>query len=50
MNFFKISSVAVTSCMVAIIGTGLLLKVAGEGKLGNAAKDFAQSVTKGYGV
>ena len=36
--------------MVAIAGTGLILNLAGSGKLGPQLQSVAQSITEGYGV
>lgn len=41
---------SVVSGVAAIILTGWLLKVAGEGKLGEAMQRLALAVTKGYGT
>lgn len=40
----------VIATMVAIIGTGVVLNLMGEGYLGQSAQKAAQFVTKGYGV
>jgi hypothetical protein len=36
--------------MGAILATGAVLNLAGSGKLGKLPQQFAQFVTKGYGV
>ena len=41
---------AFTGVMIAIVGTGALLNVAGQGKLGKTAQDAAKFITQGYGV
>lgn len=46
MTFPKISG----SVMLSIIGTGVLLNLAGSGMFGEQVKKAAQYVTKGYGV
>jgi|TARA_Y100000310_G_C20701675_1_gene830578 hypothetical protein len=40
----------VIATMVAIVGTGVILNLMGEGYLGQSAQKAAQFVTKGYGV
>lgn len=40
----------VLATMIAIIGTGVVLNLMGEGYLGQSAQKAAQFVTKGYGV
>lgn len=40
----------IISTMTAIIGTGMVLNIMGEGYLGQSAQKAAQFVTKGYGV
>ena len=41
---------AVVAVVVGIVATGALLKVAGEGRLGEAMQKIALAVTKGYGA
>jgi hypothetical protein len=36
--------------MIAIIATGIVLKLCGDGLFGDTVKKAAQTVTKGYGV
>jgi len=36
--------------MTAILGTGVVLNMAGEGYLGQSVQKGAQFITKGYGV
>jgi len=39
-----------TGVMVAILGTGMLLNIAGQGRLGATAQKAAKYITQGYGV
>lgn len=48
MKYF--APVTIVSCMVAILGTGLLLNVMGSGSLGSQVQNLAIKITKGYGV
>lgn len=40
----------VVSVMIAIVGTGAILNMAGNGSFGVSAQKFAKYVTNGYGV
>lgn len=50
MGLKYLAPVTIVSAMVAILGTGLLLNVMGEGILGKQAQNLAAKITKGYGV